>query len=117
MHSTTHSVEWDGQDKCFIVRVPFADNWLAKDAPARVWDKRLKAWKLPYSRANVAHIRDNFLSDCISAQAKENLVEPEPPKKVPFPSWYPWPSNPPMPHQKEALDAAWEKEGFAWFQR
>jgi SNF2 family DNA or RNA helicase len=108
------SVNWDGKN--FIVRVPYADNWLAKDAPSRTWSKGIKAWILPHSTANVRHIQENFLSEYISDAAAAELVDKPKPKLVPFPTWYPFPeATPPMKHQLAALDHAWMKGGESWF--
>lgn len=108
------SVEY--KNNTFLVEIDSWDNNRVKNVPNMKWTAKEKKWCAPavgiVARGLVAHFSEIEISDDAKVKIAE-LQESIKVRNVDFPAWYAF-KNPPMKHQKEALNKAWMKNEFAF---
>lgn len=101
-------IEYSSKAKKFIVHCSFAENHMISVLPNKRWQKRTKVWHVSVlSRSAeylLSHFRKAMTEEAIQvAEESMNRVKV---RRVPFPGWYPYKTEP-FNHQRRALDHAW----------
>ena len=117
---------YEPKTRRLVMNAPFHLADAIRGFPSRRFDPKIKVWKLPLIKGNIAHLERmknvyefRFHPDAVEA-IKNHVKLMEAPKKVPFPAHvYDFTKSKvgflPMEHQNRMLDLAWGLPACAWF--
>lgn len=100
----------------FVAKVPPWMNARIKMAPDTLWDGKSKTWHMPATKANAKFILNEFNDAELAEGAKSaahDIANASQGGEL-FPAWFPF-KNPPMKHQKTALNEMWPLEAGGLF--
>lgn len=118
--STQSSKVWIGHDPKSSRFVILCPPWLVdrvRKIPNRRWDSRRGLWTAPVLRANSDYLLSAFHKDAFDSEAYQQAVKSLERKLAPdyqFPYQYQFKTEP-RPYQFRALQAAWNKNAFAFY--
>jgi len=111
----------DSKTRRFLIECNFAENQHVRSLPNRRFIRRTKAWEAPALRRNIACLRKlqekgiaelSPEADKLCAEVEELVAASK--KHVPFPTWYPFKTDP-YKVQQHGLDFMWSTRNPALF--